>query len=137
VDYHVEQNALVVQGNSFMAHYGDDLSITTEFQGLKNIFSGESFFWIKTQGHGHLIFNAFGVIYTVDVDGEYIIDTGHVVAFEDTLKYHLSKVGNSWLSSFLGGEGFVLRFEGKGRVWCQSHNPNNFGTTIGPMLRSR
>ena len=41
----------------------------------------------------------------------------------------------SWLASILGGEGIVCRFQGKGTVWCQSHNAPSFGHTIGPLLK--
>jgi uncharacterized protein (AIM24 family) len=77
------------------------------------------------------------MIYPIEVDGEYIVDTGHIVAFEPSLKFNISKVGESWLSSFLGGEGFVCRFKGKGTVWCQSHNPKSFGSSLGPSLKPR
>ena len=46
------------------------------------------------------------------VDGEYIVDTGHIVAFNETLNFSLSKAGKSWMSSILGGEGLVCRFQG-------------------------
>ncbi len=127
---------IMIQGNSYMAHYGE-VDIDASWQGFKNIFSGESFFWVKASGQGTVIYNAFGVIYPIDVDGEVIVDTGHVVAFEDQLEYKVTKVGRSWITSFLGGEGMVLKFSGKGRVWCQSHNPVSFGRALGPMLWPR
>ena len=77
----------------------------------------------------------FGAIYKVEVDGEYIVDTGHIVAFEETLNFKLSKAGKSWISSFLGGEGLVCRFEGHGTVWCQSHNSGSFGNAMSSSLR--
>ncbi|MBO72176.1 MAG: TIGR00266 family protein, partial [Flavobacteriales bacterium] len=40
-------------------------------------------------------------------------------------------------SSFLGGEGLVCKFNGKGTVWCQSHNDTSFGKTVGPKLKPR
>jgi uncharacterized protein (AIM24 family) len=73
----------------------------------------------------------------VPVNGEYIVDTGHIVAFDETLNFKLSKAGKSWLSSLLGGEGLVCRFQGQGTVWCQSHNAPSFGKTLGPKLRPR
>lgn len=134
MEYELKDKTLVVQGTSFLAHWGN-VEMDTSWQGFKNLFSGEGLFWIKMSGQGHALLNSFGTIYPVDVDGEYIVDTGHIVAFEDTLEFKLSKVGHSWLSSILGGEGIVCRFKGKGRIWCQSHNPRSFGMILGPMLR--
>ncbi|MCI5144481.1 MAG: AIM24 family protein, partial [Candidatus Electrothrix sp. AR3] len=88
-------------------------------------------------GSGKVVINSFGEIYPIEVDGEYIVDTGHIVAFNETLNFDITKAGKSWISSFLGGEGLVCKFKGKGTVWCQSHNATGFGQTLGPMLRSR
>jgi len=128
---------LVVQGSSWMAS-STDIDIDATWQGLgKAIFSGEGVFWVKCSGTGDLFLNSFGAIYTVDVDGEYVVDTGHIVAFEDTLQFRIAKAGKSLLGSLLGGEGLVCRFHGRGRLYCQSHNPPNFGKLLGPKLKTR
>ena len=70
----------------------------------------------KGTGRGKLLLSSFGNIYEQkEVDGDYIVDTGHIVAFEDTLTFELSKAGTSWLHSIFGGEGIVCRFKGKGK----------------------
>jgi uncharacterized protein (TIGR00266 family) len=107
------------------------------WQGFKNFLSGENLFWLKASGQGKLVFNSFGSIYQVEVDGEYTVDTGHIVAFSEGLSFDISKAGKSWISSFLGGEGLVCNFKGKGTLWCQSHNESEFGKTLGPMLRPK
>jgi uncharacterized protein (AIM24 family) len=81
--------------------------------------------------------SSFGFIYPLRVEGEMIVDTGHIVAFEETLSFTISKSTKGWLGAFLSGEGFVCRFKGKGVVWCQSHNPNAFGNGLTPYLRAR
>jgi uncharacterized protein (TIGR00266 family) len=127
---------LIVQGGSYVANE-NGVTIDLSYQGLKSLFSGENFFWLKASGQGQMIFNAFGTIYPVDIDGEYTVDTGHVVAFEETVDFKMTKAGKSWMSSFLGGEGLVMNFSGRGRIWCQSHNPHEFGSTLGSTLRER
>ncbi len=127
---------LVVSGGGFVA-CSHDIEVNLDWQGFKSVFSGENFFWVNLTGTGKVVINAFGEIYPVEVDGEYVVDTGHIVAFSEGLDWKVSKVGNSYFSSFLGGEGFVARFKGKGTIWCQSHNPNSFGSTLGPKLRAR
>lgn len=138
-DMHVEElngKSLIVQGGSFVAsEEGVDMDLN--WQGLKTVFSGESLFWIKVSGRGKVVFNSFGAIYPLDVTNDVIVDTGHIVAFEDTLKFEISKAGKSWLHSILGGEGLVCRFSGQGRVWCQSHNPGSFGSMLGNLLKPR
>jgi uncharacterized protein (TIGR00266 family) len=127
---------LLVQAGSFVA-CEQGINIDTGWQGFKNLFSGESMFWLKLSGTGKFIISSFGMIYPVEVNGSYIVDTGHIVAFDETLNFKVAKAGKSLIGSFASGEGLVCRFEGKGTVWCQSHNPSSFGTALGSSLKPR
>lgn len=127
---------LIVQGGSYVASE-PGIEIDLGWQGFKSFFSGERIFWLHLKGAGKVIVSSFGAIYPVEVDGEHIVDTGHIVAFEETLDFNVSKAGKSWISSFLGGEGLICRFRGRGKVWCQSHNPTSFGRALGPKLKPR
>lgn len=131
-----EGTGLNVQNSSFVAHE-PGVRMEILWGGLKNIFSGENLIWLKMSGTGTVVVNAFGAIYPVDVDGEYIVDTGNIVAYEESLEFNISKAGKSWVSSFAGGEGFVCRFRGTGRVWCQSHADRRFGAKLTPYLVPR
>lgn len=137
VHHQLRNGSLLIQGSSWLAS-DDGITIDATWQGLgKALFSGESMFWVKCTGVGSVLLNSFGAIYEVDVDGEYIVDTGHIVAFEDTLKFKIKKASRSLIGSIMGGEGFVCRFEGQGKLYCQSHNPPNFGKLLGPKLKPR
>ena len=113
------------------------LEVDTRFQGFRGLFGGESLFFLRVHGEGELLVSAFGRIQEVAVQGGLVVDTGHVVAFQEGLQYSLSKAGGSWVQSFLGGEGIVLTFEGEGRVLVQSHNPVEFGKRLGRLLPPR
>jgi uncharacterized protein (TIGR00266 family) len=137
IHHRLTGGALIVQGSSWLAS-GPGVSIDAGFQGLSNaLFSGEGVFWIKCTGVGDVFLNSFGAIYEVPVDGTHVVDSGHIVAFEDTLQFEVGKLGNSWIQSFLSGEGLVCHFRGRGKLYCQSHNPPNFGKMLGPMLYPR
>lgn len=137
VHHRMTGGALVVQGSSWLAS-GPDISLDATFQGLgKALFAGEGVFWIKCSGRGDLFLNSFGAIYEVEVNGSHIVDSGHIVAFEDTLQFSVGKLGDSWVQSFLSGEGLVCHFKGQGKLYCQSHNPPNFGKLLGPRLKPR
>lgn len=127
---------LIVQGGGYVAS-SPDISVDLGWQGFKSVFSGERVFWLKLSGHGQAVINSFGAIYPIEVDGETIVDTGHIVAFDETLTFKITKAGSSWISSMLGGEGLVCKFAGRGTVWVQSHNPSSFGSALGPKLRPR
>ncbi|TGK17497.1 TIGR00266 family protein [Leptospira fluminis] len=101
------------------------LVIDSKWGGFKGFFSGEGLFFLKVGGTGDLFFSSFGAIHTVDVDGTYIVDTGHIVGFETTLDYHIDRIGGL-KSLFLSGEGLVAKFSGKGKLYVQSRNQNSF-----------
>ncbi|MHC4077205.1 MAG: TIGR00266 family protein [Planctomycetota bacterium] len=126
----------VCAGGSYLASH-PDLDLDTQFQGLRGLFSGESLFFIEAKGKGPLIVNAFGRITELVVEGEMIVDTGHVVAFEESLKYTITKAGGGWIRSFLAGEGLVMNFSGHGKILVQSHNPKEFGRGLGRRLPPR
>jgi len=122
-----------VQSSSFVAH-GPEVQMKISWGGLKNAFSGEHMIWLELSGRGKVVINAFGMIYPVQVDDEYIVDTGNIAAFEESLDFKISKAGGSWVSSLLGGEGLVCRFKGRGTVWCQTHADKSFGSALTPFL---
>ena len=76
--------------------------------------SGESLVFVEVSGSGQLLVNAFGRLVETEVEDAMIVDTGHLVAFESSLQYTITKAGNSWLQSWLAGEGFVMNFTGTG-----------------------
>ena len=124
-------------GASFMG-CGPEVALDTKFQGLSGFLSGESIFFVEASGRGPLVVSAFGQIREMVCDGDLVVDTGHLVAFEaGSLEYHITKAGGSWIASWLAGEGLVMRFSGRGRVLVQSHNPSAFGQEIGPLLPPR
>src|SRR5262245_21150819 len=71
---------LFIQGSSYVAA-PDTVRLDTKWQGMKSFFSGESLFFLHASGHGPVLLNAFGAIEVVDLAGDLIVDTGHLVAF--------------------------------------------------------
>ncbi len=114
---------LMVQSSGFVA-CSDTVEIETKFQGVKGFFSGESLFLMRASGTGDFWFSSYGAIIEIPVEGAYVVDTGYVVAFEDTLQYNTEIIGGlsfrSLKTGILGGEGIVCRFTGKGRLWIQT-----------------
>ena len=113
------------------------LKIDTQFQGLKGFATGESLVFVEVSGSGQLLVNAFGRLVESEVEDSITVDTGHLVAFESTLRYSITKAGSSWIQSWLAGEGIVMNFTGRGRIVTQSHNPREFGSSLGRLLPPR
>lgn len=117
---------IFVQSSSYLAS-APGIELDTKFQGLKGFVSGESLFFLKLSGTGPVVLSSYGGIETLDVEDEFIVDTGHIVAFQEGLSYQITKFGG-WKSFFFGGEGFVARFKGKGKLWIQSRNVPSLGS---------
>lgn len=128
----LENDVLYLQNSAFVAS-GMDVQIETKWQGLvKGFFSGESLFLIRCSGKGDLWFNTFGAMIQIDVRGEYIVDTGHVVAFTDGLRYEVTRLGG-YKSLFLSGEGLVCHFRGEGKLWIQTRQIPAFSGWVLPF----
>lgn len=117
--------SLMVQSSGFVAA-GSGVTIDSKFQGFKGFFSGESLFLLKVTGQGDFWFSSFGAILEIPVEGNYVVDTGYIVAFEDTLTYNVEMISGlsfrGLRTGIFGGEGLVARFSGSGRLWVQSRN---------------
>lgn len=117
---YLNDQTIYLQNSGFVA-CTPGVTVESKWQGLlKGFFSGESLFLIRCQGRGDLWFSSYGGIIELDVvDGQYVVDTGNIVAFTDGLTYEVTKVGG-YKSLFFSGEGFVCRFKGTGRIWVQT-----------------
>jgi len=127
---------LFIQGTSYVAA-PDSVRIDTRFQGMKGLFSGESLFFLHASGAGPVLVNAFGAIETIELRGELIVDTGHLVAFTSGIDYRVTTATSGLIASYLSGEGFVLHLSGYGRLYVQSRNPNEYGEAVGRKLPPR
>jgi uncharacterized protein (TIGR00266 family) len=127
---------LLIQGSSYVSA-PDSVHIDTQFQGFKGFFTGESLFFLSATGYGPVLLNAFGAVDVMDLDGEVIVDTGHLVAFTQGIQYSVEKASRGWIASYLSGEGLVLRMQGRGRLYIQSRNPAEYGRTVGSKLPAR
>lgn len=115
---------IYLQRGAYLANT-DGVEISSKWQGMKGFFSGEGLILLKCSGEGDLFFNSYGAILEIDVEDELFIDTGFIVAFESSLSYNVTvlpgaRPGKNLKSFFLGGEGLVCRFSGKGKVWIQT-----------------
>ena len=133
---HELKSSLLLQSRAFLAS-APSVQLDTQWGGAKTFFGGQGLFLLKASGPGSLLFNSFGALQAVDVaeDGM-IVDTGHVVAFEETLQFEIRKFGG-WKSFLFSGEGLVCKFNGRGRLWLQSRSTTEFGRLVGRLLPPR
>jgi uncharacterized protein (TIGR00266 family) len=112
---------ILIQGSSYLAHTGN-VELKIRFGGLRTLMGSEGAFLLEAGGHGQIWLNCYGALREVDVpEAGFVVDTGHMVAFDATLEYSLKAAGGL-LTSFTSGEGLVFHVGGKGKVWLQSRN---------------
>ncbi|MBT3380325.1 MAG: TIGR00266 family protein [Lentisphaerae bacterium] len=110
------------------------LELGVRWAGLVSWIAREGMFKLVVSGKGTLWYGAYGGLLEKEIDGEYVVDTGHLVAYEPQMKLKLQLAGGLF-SSFFGGEGLVTRVEGKGKVILQTRSLSGLVGWLNPKLR--
>jgi uncharacterized protein (TIGR00266 family) len=124
-----------VQSSSYLA--GDaGLVVDTRWGGAKSFFGGEGLFVLQVSGTGLLLLSSFGAIHRKRLaHGErYVVDTGHLVAWEGTTQYTLRKAAAGFFRSMVSGEGVVAEFSGPGELLIQTRNLAAFAGLMKPFF---
>lgn len=120
---------LMLERGAYLAS-APEVNIESNFQGLKGLFS-EGVFVLKATGKGLLFFSGYGHVEEIEVNGEYIVDNGYAVAWDECLDYKITKAKK--IRSFLFGDQLLMKFSGNGRLWVQSRSPQALADFINPF----
>ncbi len=134
VHLRVEGRPVFAQSSAFLA--GDpSVQIDTRWGGARSFFGGEGLFLLRLTGAGDVWVSSYGAIHEKELGpGErYVVDTGHIVAFEESIQYHVRRIGGLKTTLF-GGEGLVSEFSGPGSIWLQTRSPGAFLEWLVPHL---
>lgn len=130
---------LMIQKNSFLcAEQTVNTSVAFTKRFGAGLFGGEGFILQKAEGQGTLFLEIDGDVIEKQLQpGEILkVDTGNVVAFENSVSYEIETVkglGNI----LLGGEGlFLTKLVGPGKVILQSQNFKDFANKLVPYMPS-
>ena len=97
------------------------VTLSLHWAGFASWLGGEGLFRLKASGSGRVWFGGYGGIIERQIDGDFIVDTGHLLAYEPSLTMSATLPGGIF-SSFFGGEGLVSRLSGKGKIYVQTRN---------------
>jgi uncharacterized protein (TIGR00266 family) len=135
----MQNQTFMVQSSSYLA--GDtNLQVETKFGGAKSFFGGEGLFVLQITGNGLLLVSSFGAIHrkTLRPGEMYVVDTGHLVAWEGHMQYNLRKAAKAgFFRSMLSGEGMVAEFQGPGEILIQTRNLAAFAGLLKPFFPSQ
>ena len=134
----LSNQSFYVQSSSYLA--GDaSLTVDTKWGGAKSFFGGEGLFVMLVQGRGLLLVSSFGAIHrkTLRPGERYVVDTGHLVAWEGTTQYTLRKAASGFFRSMMSGEGIVAEFTGPGELLIQTRNLAAMAALLKPFFPSQ
>lgn len=129
VAYELSDSELLLEKGAYLAS-SPRVQTDSNFQGLRGLFN-EGFFALRVSGTGTVFFNAYGDVEELEVDGDYLVDNGHAVAWEPILQYELTRARR--VRSFLFGDQVMLRFSGQGKLWVQSRSPRALADWVYPF----
>ena len=115
---------LVITRGSWLANAAG-VEIDTKFGGLTMFGGGEGAFVLHAAGQGEVVLAAYGALdtHTLEQGQGFSVDSGHLVAYDDTIQVQVRKATSGMMQTLKSGEGLVLDFQGPGRVVTQSRNP--------------
>jgi uncharacterized protein (TIGR00266 family) len=122
------------QSGSYIAS-SPEIVVDTKWGGAKTFISKEGLFLLKISGAGRLFLSSYGAIHELALAAgqKYVVDTGHMVAFDESVRYDVKRVGGL-KSTLFSGEGLVSELTGPGRVFIQSRSEDAFVRWLIPQL---
>lgn len=122
---------IVVSAGAYLASAGK-VAMKLRWGGLRALFAREGLFFLEMTGQGDLWFNSYGGIEEIEVNGSYVVDTGHIAGFEGNLDFKIRGAGSGLMGLIASGEGLVCEFQGQGKVYIQTRNE---GALVGLVSR--
>jgi len=137
-------HALELKGQTVYAQSGayiassPQVEVDTKWGGAKTFFSREGLFLLKISGMGQVFLSSYGAIHEIDLeaDQKYVVDTGHMVAFDEGIGYSVKRVGGL-KSTLFSGEGLVCELTGPGKIMIQSRSADAFLSWLIPKIPKR
>jgi uncharacterized protein (TIGR00266 family) len=128
----LNNNEFLLEAGCWLANT-NGVRLDVVWAGFRSMLAGEGLFRFRVSGVGTVWIAAYGRMFEREVTGEYVVDNGHIVAFEPGLKLELGLAGGLF-SSFFGGEGLVARLRGRGKIILQTRSLSGFASWLNPRL---
>ncbi len=126
------KGALCVQQGAYLAST-PGLTLGVKWAGLASFLAREGLFKLFVHGEGKLFLGAYGGLLFKDVKTPFLVDSGHLVAYEPGIQLKVQLAGGIF-SSMFGGEGVVARLEGQGKVALQTRSLEGLRDYMNPKL---
>ncbi|NET51491.1 MAG: TIGR00266 family protein [Merismopedia sp. SIO2A8] len=126
-------NAMCFQPGAYIAHT-PGIKVEVQWAGFASWIAREGLFKLKMSGRGVVFCGAYGGLSEVRVQNDFIVDNGHLVAYEPNIKMNI-KLAGGLFGSLTSGEGLVNRLTGRGKIYLQSRSVDGLVRFLRPKLR--
>lgn len=116
----LQGSVLCFQPGAYISHT-PGVKLGLRWAGFSSWLSGEGLFKLKASGRGTVFFGAYGGVTRKHIDGDFIVDTGHLVAYEPAIRMNVGLAGGLF-GSMTSGEGLINRLTGRGTIYLQSRS---------------
>lgn len=120
VEKQLNNESFCLQPGSYVAST-PGINLSLKWAGIFSFIGGEGLFKLVVSGTGTVLIGSYGGIVEKEIEGEYLVDTSHLVAYEPQMKLKTQLSGGIF-SSFFSGEGFVTRISGSGKILIQTRS---------------
>jgi len=119
----VNNTVWLIQAGSYLAS-DSGVEVDTKWGGIRQALGGEGFFVLHCSGVGKIATASYGAMdgFMLQPGQTITVDSGHLVAWHDTIKLRPRIAAGGIISSNLSGEGIVVDMVGPGYVITQSRN---------------
>ena len=121
------------QPGAYIAHT-PGIKVGVQWAGFKSWISVEGLFKLKLSGQGQVLFGAYGGLTEKHINGEFIVDSGHLVAYTPEIRMNVGLAGG-WIGSMTSGEGLINRLSGQGVIYLQSRSIDGLVRYLSSKLR--
>ena len=128
----LDRNGICLQPGAFIA-CTTGIEMTTQWAGFKSLIAREGLFKLRLIGKGKVWFGAYGGVVEKQVQGEYLVDTGHLVGYDPQFKLNIQMSGGIF-SSMFSGEGLITRLEGNGSIYLQTRCLQGLAGWVNPRF---
>ena len=120
ISQEINNETLFLQPGAYIASSGG-VRFSINWAGFSSWLAGEGLFRLRVKGSGIVFFGAYGSVVEKEIDGEYIVDSGHLLSYPPGMKLQI-KMSGGIFSSLFSGEGLVLKLTGKGKIKLQTRS---------------
>lgn len=129
----LSQSEICFQPGAYIANTSG-VKMGVQWAGIASWIAGEGLFKLKLTGKGRVFFGAYGGITKKLIKGEFVVDSGHLVAYEPQMKMSVG-LTSGLVGSVTSGEGLVNRISGQGEIYLQSRSVGGLVKYLRPKIR--